>query len=243
MAKIYPRLEIIDCDERIQQKKQELLNSPIYNYNPNEESLIWLPMGDHISIKELKNIRNKILDFMEKQHFKTINSNRDITKFDRELGIFLLNLLDLTPSIAADIEMWAYMNIELMPDLLKARWESNGKINYERYYDPSRNYLGSLWWSAYLCNDKELYRNLNADQFVGWFERTSIRGLPNFLENFLKGLNKNIKRNVPIKDVFRALIKEVNKKLAYINYLSLTDSDFGSLVDECYKTVTEINTI
>jgi len=239
MAKLLPRLEAYEYEEKIADSLSKINDFNEYHYTVVESDLQWLPVGDRSEGKDISALREKIMTLVKEEGLTSSTSRAAMTKFDHKLGLSLLEWLDITPSIAADIGMWAYLNIILVPDLIKIRWTIKGKINSERFYGNTRNYLGSLWWGAYLASDEQLYNHLSADEFVGWFERTSIRGYPNYINIFIHFFRAKIKEYKQLNptDTYRDLIKEINRRLAFINYFALSSENFENIVAESFAKI------
>lgn len=247
MAKIYPRLESFKYEEKIQFVENQLKSNGKYNYKAIDSDLHWLPMGNRAELKEIEDLRSNIINFMQSENFKPVASAQERTAFDRKLGLKLLEWLDITPSIAADNGMWAYMNIVLIPDLMKVRWgysekSEPRKINHERYYDTNRSYLKKLWITAYLINDKELYLKLKQDEIDVWYDKTFNRGFDNYIQQIYTSFYENVEKykiTLELGDLYRQFLKLVNRKFAYINYYALDKENLKSLLDDCFKNIYE----
>lgn len=85
---------------------------------------------------------------------------------------------------AADIDFWRYLSVCVVPNLVLERWD--GKQEDHFWKKPSRIWLRSIWWFAYLGweNDAaETYNLLKGDMFntdiiLGTVERTGRKGTP-----------------------------------------------------------------
>ena len=247
MAKIYPRLESSEYEEKIQFVENQIKSKGSYNYTATDSDLQWLPMGNRAELKEIENLRFNIISFMHSECLKSVASAQERTAFDRKLGLKLIEWLDITPSIAADNGMWAFMNIILIPELIQIRWGytekgEQRKINHERYYDTNRAYLKKLWFTAYLIDDKELYMKLKQDEIDVWYDKSFNRGLDNYIQQIYKSFYANVEKfkvNIELGDLYRQFLKLLNRKLAYINYYSLDKENLECLLNECFKTVYE----
>lgn len=244
MAKIYPRLESFEYEDRIQFVANQIKSKGCYNYTATDSDLRWLPMGNRAELTEIENLRSNIIHFMCSENLNPIASAQERTAFDRKLGLKLLEWIDITPSIAADNGMWAYMNIILFPELIQVRWGYNEKgeprkINHERYYDTNRSYLKKLWFTAYLINDKDLYMKLKQDEIDVWYDKSFNRGLDNYIHQIYIAFYKNVndvKATIELGDLYRRFLKLINRKLAYINYYALNNDNFTLLLNECFAT-------
>lgn len=245
MSKLYPRLESFEYEEKIQLVEKQLANGQDYFYSANDSDLQWLPVGDRAELKEIENLRFKIISFMHSENLNSVAAAQERTVFDRKLGLKLREWLDITPSIAADNGMWAYMNIVLVPDLIKIRWGYTEKgekrqINHERYYDTNRSYLKKLWFTAYLINDEELYKKLKQDEIDVWYDKAFNRGLDNYIQQIYTSFYRNIEKykiNSELGDWYRQFLKLLNRKLAYINYYALDINSMQALLDGCFQEI------
>ena len=246
MPKLYPRLEEFEYETKIKYVENIMKNGD-YEYFVNESELVWLPIGNRVSIKDLKTLRKNVKSFVQSNI--TINTpSQELTKFDKALSQKLLDWLDITPSIAADTGMWAYLNIMLIPDVIKIRWgyDDKGKpreVKHDRYYHSNRAYLKKLWFSAYMLNDPELSKILKPDQMDHWYDKTSTRGYSNYINIVYITFNELTKKyniNTNLQPLFREYLKAVNRKLAYVNYFALSDDDFIKLATIAFEDCEEI---
>lgn len=244
MAKIYPRLESFEYKEKISFVENQLVSKGKYDYVVTDADLHWLPMGNRVDMKELETLRSNIINFMSSEGLRPVASAQARTAFDRKLGLKLREWLDITPSIAADTGMWAYMNIMLVPELIRLRWGYTEKgearkINYERYYDVNQAYLKKLWFTAYFINDIGLYMKLKQDEINEWYKKTFNRGLDNYIQKVSSSFYRNIQTfgiTFELHDLYRQFFISVNRKLAYINWYSLGNSGTDKFLDACFKT-------
>lgn len=102
-------------------------------------------------------------------------------------GLKIYELLDNEPwftmRTASDYGFWRYLNVMVVPDILKKRWKDETAA--ERYYSSTRRlYLSSLWWFIYLSwqgNMKKtrkvlLSPNMNTDTILNLVERPGKLG-------------------------------------------------------------------
>ena len=67
--------------------------------------------------------------------------------------VFLNDEMGMTPVIASDDDVWRYIQMVSVPDVLYRRWgpKNDRRINSERFYsDHRRMWLKALWWYVYL---------------------------------------------------------------------------------------------
>lgn len=244
MAKIYPRLESFEYEEKISSVEDSIKSeNGRFFFHPNDAELSWLPMGNRVDLSDIGKLRDAIMSFKSSEGLKPDSSAQKRTEFDRKLGLKLLDWMDITPSIAADNGMWAYLNIMVIPDLIRLRWGytekgEEQKINHERYYDTNRSYLKKLWFTAYMIHDADLYTKMLQDEIDTWYDRAFTRGMDAYVNSIYDSFHKNVKlyKLDSLGDLYREFFKAINRKLAFINYYALGKKDLECLHDECFRS-------
>lgn len=244
--KLYPRLDDIDYDRAITDV-EAVLRTGTYKYNPDEADLQWLPLGDKVSIKELADLRERIMSLVKERGLTTNSKKTEWTKFDRVLGEKLLEWMPISPSIAADNGMWAYLNICLVPDLIKLRWSYDEyglpqSIGREHYYSSQESYLKRQWFGAYLLDDKELHTTINRDVFDSLMGRTFTRGYTDYMVACVRCFRRCMDSLPPETRLaddkqtrFREYIKAVSKRFAYISWFALTEEQQEAVLKDCFS--------
>lgn len=242
MAKIYPRLQSFEYEENIKLAEKQIKENN-FSFNMPEEKLQWLPVGTRVTYKELQELRKNIINFVSEHKITRETPGTELIKFDRELGIKLVEWLDITPSIAADNGMWAFLNIVLIPDVVFLRWDNDNAKKTEtslhaRFYNPRRSYLKSLWFTATLIHDPALFRTIPQDAIATWYDKALSRGYDNYINVAFKHFVSLSKENEIFKyarELFRKYLQLVNKKLGYLNYYALTPELLNSIFDEAFN--------
>ena len=212
-----------------------------------------VPIGDTIDLEEFTILRGHCIDELANNNI-TLDSppnNYTLGKMDRILSIILYTQLSnhLLPGMAADIEMWNYINLCVFPDLVVYRWKSgtgvNQKINPERFFSITRNYFGTLWWRAYFFNDIQaenpwwLFDLMTEDNFVAITERTRLRGytgLPLELARKLVDLQAYSSSHSLRQNIFRRMILLFRVKASCTNMLIVQERPgmLKELIDEVF---------
>lgn len=207
-----------------------------------ENKLVPPGVGDMVLYEELDSLRLEVINLAKKYGFGDIDNNVGNSlklKFDKELGSFIYKKMNITPSVAATLPMWQFLNLQLLPDVVYWRWR-NSK---DHFYSERRNYLGTQWWRYYLFSDSEeslkIYSILNNAEIAELYERSGSRGLPKHiveLSNFFMQLSKNmIIKNE--REMFRNVIKRYNAELGFRNYFSLDDNDRFLIFKNCFNDI------
>lgn len=132
---------------------------------------------------ELEAIRNKIIearDNLYEEHNFDYTNKLDY-KFDLLFGLKLYSVLseevNFTVRMASNDDIWRYLSIRVIPDIVHARWE----FNEDHFYKiPRRIWLKTLWWYIHLSwmgNEKDTYdilKNNSTDTILQLVERPGI---------------------------------------------------------------------
>jgi len=229
-TRTYPILE--DVDTAFQKKQQQSFQ---YEAIPPNQ-LVSLAVGNMVSQSDLDNLRESITTSLKQYGFPSpLLTNESKQKIDRSIGQILYDKMDITPSVAATLPMWQFINICLLPDVVMWRW-GKGKENHDRYISLRRNYCGTQWWRYYLfMNSESLYFSLPESIMSELYERSGTRGLPDHVVEVATWFGMKVgDRFENHRDLFREVIKAYDIELSYRLYFSLSEDDKKELFDSCY---------
>ncbi len=126
--------------------------------SPDFDSL--LSYWDRDLYKELSSIDDgKLRGRISNAFEESFDQSQDYNQYSRNLEFALqlyritVDEFGMTPAIASDDDVWRYIQMRLVPNLVYRRWnEASGKrINDERFWrDSRRMWLKSLWWYVHL---------------------------------------------------------------------------------------------
>lgn len=236
IVRVYPIID--DEPEKIYEK----LESRRFGFETLSENKLVPPgVGDMVLHEELNLLRQYIITLARKYGFVGIDNNIGNSlklNFDKELGCLIYEKMNISPSVAATLPMWQFLNLQLVPDIVFWRW-GNSK---EHFYSERRNYLGTQWWRYYLFSDTEeslrTYSKLNDAEIAELYERSGSRGLPEHIFEISKWFLQ-LSQTVIIKnerEMFRYVIKRYNAELGFRNYFSLTKEDKYLIFKNCFQT-------
>lgn len=144
-----------------------------------------LPVADYDTTYE--QIRVNLINAMKTTAFDLEIDKNSIQNagydFDLNFGLKLYVILtkgfQLTPRIASDDNVWRYLSLKVVPDIVFYRWG----MNEGRYWKESRRiWLKTLWWYIYLSwknSEEETYEILKdntTDEIVQLVERSGPSG-------------------------------------------------------------------
>ena len=181
---------------------------------------------------------DKALDVLNIQKEDLSNSNSKY-KFDCYFGkelykIFNIEKYKIGEREASNDDMWRYIQIKIVPDLIYYRWKDN--IVPRIYAQSNRLYLKTLWWYYYLSfnNDLEhtcellLYPCNSTDTIVALVERCGRKGYR--LDLYREIMKQKSENGIGI-DEFRKLMVLNSAKIKNINP-ALTSRGIMGYVEE-----------
>lgn len=128
-------------------------------------------------------LRNKLLEARDRifEENGYDYKNKLDYKYDLLFGIELYSILNekigFTNRVATNDDVWRYLSICVVPDIVHARWG----LNEDRYYKtPRRIWLKTIWWYIHLSwqnNKKDTYnilKNNTTDTIVQLVERPNL---------------------------------------------------------------------
>jgi hypothetical protein len=129
---------------------------------------------------------------------------RDIPSIDSGLAAVLYDHLQIKYSVlkgseAADLRVWAFFNICIIPEIIEWRYKKSDSINADRFIGIRRNYGGYLWIAAWLFCDSSVsdkwhvLKRMSVDSIVQIVERPGVGYNSDFALALGKQLTKTIK--------------------------------------------------
>lgn len=163
-------------------------------------------------------------------------SNKLDYKFDLMFGIELYRLLDssigFTPRTASSDDVWRFLSVQVIPDVVHARW---GLKDEHFYKTPRRIWLKTIWWYVHLS-----WKN-NAEDTYEILKRNSTDTILQLVERPGIGYNIEIFRSIMEKyssytdrDLFRRVLKLNTARLLAISP-ELMDGGVPAYVNELFR--------
>jgi hypothetical protein len=104
-----------------------------------------------VTTEELKTLRDGVVAAAASAGFpRPLESRRSVAEIDTKLARALWEASGLMPAEAAVPDVWSFLALVLLPDVVV--WRAQGSTNRERFVgsDLTRHTLGRLWWRAHL---------------------------------------------------------------------------------------------
>jgi hypothetical protein len=199
-------------------------------------------------------------------------ANRSAAReFDFDCATTLQQILNIHPSEASDLRMWAYMTCILVPDIVCWRFPANvedieediennnsqKKVpRLERFVGKDRglrrNTFGRLWWRAYLLYDENennpywLLKELYEDEVVQITERNSIAASPILITVFADVFLQTVKQfpSLTRRTLIREAVKRLRRLLPIVSFDALSPDDVREMIKDIFVvTITSLTKV
>ena len=116
-TRVFPVVDDEDKEYEIVKEKKFIYETPA------SRKLIIPANGDCATIPEMEELRNKLLKIAIPFGYPNMSIKRDESSLiDKKIGELLFKEMNITPSVAASLSMWQFLNLYLVPDLVYWRW-------------------------------------------------------------------------------------------------------------------------
>lgn len=165
--------------------------------------------------------------------------------FDRALARVVFEKTDMTAAEAASAEVWTFMAVRMLPDVVKWRWDI--AANDERWLGRTlvRHTFARVWWQAFALatgtgpdRDYTLLDGLSESDLNQIFERRGIGGCPTVARALTTALIDPTARppGVAHRDLVRDVTKRISRLLPFTSFLGM---DEQQLQTRMRRTVAE----
>lgn len=194
--------------------------------------------GVPASPQRLQELAKEVRTCAEMYGYPNPASDRSRIHFDRSTAVVLHKTMDIVPAEAAEPDVWTYLAVCLLPDVVFWRF---GTDNSERWLGRGlvRHAFARLWWQAHaLCvsvdgiPDYTLVNRLNESDLNQIFERRSIGGVPPLARAVARQiLDPRIDRlSIPRRDVVRDMTKRIRRLLPFTSVLAIPEEDLEARI-------------
>ncbi|MGV9416369.1 DUF6339 family protein [Streptomyces sp. NPDC003674] len=178
--------------------------------------------------------------------------DRCYSDFDRSTAVLLHTTMDLVPAEAAEPDIWTYLAVCQLPDVV--RWRFDGEY-LPRWLGRGlvRHTFARLWWQAYALSvdvdgtrDYSLIHRLRESDLNQVFERRSIGGVPSLARAVARELvdPRLDKLEVSRRKVVRDATKRIRRLLPFTCVLGLSEEEMSarirSVFDESIREVSRL---
>lgn len=193
---------------------------------------------------ELIKIREELIsarDEIFEQHKLDFENKLDY-RFDLLFGLKLYSILSkeigFTNRIATSNDIWRYLSICVVPDIVHSRWQ----LNEDHFYKvPRRIWLKTLWWYinlSWVGNEKDTYnilQNNTTDTILQLVERP---GIGYYVEMYREMMLQYSEYEDTNRELFRRVLK-LNTARLLTTSPELVDGGIKAYVQDLFDSVKE----
>ncbi|MCJ0968255.1 hypothetical protein MTW78_09125 [Mammaliicoccus sciuri] len=194
------------------------------------------PAQEFIDLREkLINARDEVYD-----QFELDNVNKLGYTFDLNFGLKVYEILNknigFNNRVAANDEVWRYLSIKVIPDIVHSRWEFNEIYFYKA---PRRLWLKTIWWYIHLSwsgSVESTYltlKNNSTDTIMQLVDRAGIGYNVELYREIMKQYKDYSKKD---RMLFRKLLM-LNVARVVTMSPDLVDGGIEGYVKDLYKSV------
>lgn len=224
--------EIIKYDMGVSKKdfdKLEVTSTSVIPINPKYEFL---------DIRELM-IKARDDIFIE---YKLDTANKLDYKFDLLFGLKVYQILNndigFTNRVATNNDIWRYLSISVIPDIVHSRWQFN---EAHFYSTPRRIWLKTIWWYINLSwseNEEityDLLKDNTTDTILQMVERP---GIGYYTDVYREIMSQYANVSDPSREIFRRILK-INTARLRTTSPELVGGGIKSYVTELFDMVVD----
>ncbi len=163
-------------------------------------------------------------------------------KFDLMFGLKLYSILSeeigFTQRVASNDDVWRYLSVKVIPDIVHARWQ----LNEDHFYKiPRRIWLKTLWWYIHLSwmgnqeRTYEILKNNSTDTILQLVERP---GIGYYVMLYRELMSQYSKYDDTSRQLFRKVLK-LNTARLLTTSPELVEGGILSYVDDLFKSIEE----
>lgn len=237
----YPRLPISDAASLWNELRVKSFDE-ISEFSMSATTLgaVFYPMAlARCSDEDLAQLRSAVL-FEAKLHGfpHPVPVSRRVD-FDQAVSRVIFERMDILPADAANAEVWSYINVRLLLDVLVWRYGRQSEkgdrweVAEDRLFSMTRSAFGRLWWRAFLLGP-EYSGRLREDEAVQIVERTRVTGYPPLARAIAAQhltTDSKEKRMLLLRDA----MKRFTRKLVVISVFQLNTQQISDLVRETFE--------
>lgn len=192
----WPRLSVEDAVQELAALVHQSPLTAASLVNMSVEGLRFYPTAPaRIARGDLETLRSSVVRIAEAHGYPHVLG--DPVGFDRQLAVLFAREVRMLPVEAADPEVWAFLALRVVPDVVIWRWplelvevdvaaaagpdgeRGSGRLvlpRSERILGGRRGMLREAWWRGRLLGEDACLRLPDADNFIQLTDRISLTG-------------------------------------------------------------------
>ena len=238
---LFPRLSKSDAEVRFETIKELSIDKLIGTDTEISDLATFAATGGHkISDRDLTKIRQSVVKIARRYGFPEKSSDSEKAEFDARCAVWLKAESGVEPGEGFRNGVWAYMAIELLPDVAAWRFPERNK---DAFLGGVRNTFQRLWRRAFLLDHAKdpkvllhYLDKLQADTFVQLVERPGSSANPYVASRIANAWIKASELDDlgPMQKTHRDVMKEVIQIGAVIRIDALAEQKLDAILDRLY---------
>ncbi|GAA3386750.1 DUF6339 family protein [Cryptosporangium minutisporangium] len=243
---LYPRLTPLAARARLSQFTGRNIDELRDGAEPRHPDMYFAATGGVPAASEhLDRLAGRFRDAVMAHGYPGTATDTDRTAADRTLASVMVDQMRLEPAEASARDLWTFLAIQVIPDVVAWRWPS--ATNEQRWIctDITRHALGRLWWQAFTLAtpttdgraDCTLLARLSESDLNQIFERRSIGGRPALARALARAVtNPDLTPpHIARRRVIRDVTKRVRRLLPFTLFMALHEEQLQARVDELVR--------
>jgi hypothetical protein len=225
----YPRLPDLQATVRFEEVSSMGVDACRKLEEPWHES-VYFSDGTGVPKNEIRKLQEKIRIDLVDDYLDSGLSGVGNTDFDRDLGAFLLDNLQMTPYEASQKQVWSFISLYVIPEVGLWRFP---KLTKDRFIgNPLRNSIGRTWWRAYILGPdlgaaKHDAEPLGENELYPLIEKTTIGLNQNLAQLVADAIYRKQKKSTNRDKFVEEFTKDILRILPSVQ-LNIDDEDFTS---------------
>lgn len=192
----------------------------------------------------LLELRDKLIEARDEifEQEKLDGANTLDYKFDLLFGLKLYSILgdeiDFTARVASNDDVWRYLSICVVPDIVHARWELKEDYFYKQ---PRRIWLKRIWWYIHLSwqgNVEDTFKILEKNTTDTVMQLVERPGIGYYQELYREIMARYFKYNDSDRQLFRKVLKLNTARLLTMSP-ELVEGGIPTYVDNLFLDLEE----
>ncbi|MEU4244877.1 DUF6339 family protein [Actinoplanes sp. NPDC026619] len=243
---LYPRLTPLAARTGLTEHAGKTLAALRRSAGPRHPDMYYAATGgEPASVEHLTRLADKLRESVANQGYPDDGTDAAHIAADRALASTMIDTMRLRPAEAAAKDLWTFLAIQLVPDVVAWRWQ--GPTSEQRWIcsDITRHALGRLWWQAYTLGtttadgstDTALLQRLSESDLNQIFERRAIGGRPALARAIARAVTDPdlASPHIARRRVIRDVTKRVRRLLPFTLFLTLHDERLQARVDDLVR--------
>jgi hypothetical protein len=243
---LYPRLTPLAARTRMAEHTDRTVDALRRNAEPRHPDMYFAATGgEPAGVEHLNRLAHRLRQTVTDHGYPDPVTDTSHIAADRALASAMIHNMRLRPAEAAAKDLWTFLAVQLVPDVVAWRWQSPASDQRWICSDLTRHALGRLWWHAYTLGtattdgrtDTTLLQRLSESDLNQIFERRTIGGRPALARAIARAVTDPdlAPPHIARRRVIRDVTKRVRRLLPFTLFLALHDELLQARVEDLVR--------